>query len=80
MAEQAAQPVTGVRAERSREELPDSLPVLLRSAVHVVVAKGRFRPPWQKRIVLIKWVISGEAAIRVAGRRISFGPGDAFLL
>ena len=76
MAEQAAQPVTGVRAERSREELPDSLPVLLRSAVHVVVAKGRFRPPWQKRIVLIKWVISGEAAIRVAGRRISFGPGD----
>jgi AraC-like DNA-binding protein len=56
--------------------VPDSLPVVLRSAVHVQVSRGRFRPPWSKRIVLIKWVISGEAAIRVAGRRLSFVPGD----
>lgn len=76
MSETIAQPVSGMRAERTRGDLPDSLPVVLRSAVHVEVSRGRFRPPWSKRIVLIKWIISGEAAIRVAGRRLSFGPGD----
>jgi AraC-like DNA-binding protein len=65
-----------VRAERARGELPDTLPVVLRSAVHAHVSKGRFRPPWSKRIVLVKWVISGQAAIRINGRRIPFGPGD----
>jgi AraC-like DNA-binding protein len=26
--------------------------------------------------VLVKWVIAGEAAMRLSGRRLSFGPGD----
>ncbi len=76
MSEVIAQPISGVRAERMRGEMPDSLPIVLRTAVHAHVSRGRFRPPWSKRIVLIKWVISGEAAIRVGGRRIPFGPGD----
>src|SRR3954451_17066220 len=76
MTEVIAQPVSGIGAERGRGGLADSLPVVLRTAVHVTVSPRRFRPPWSKRIVLIKWVLSGEAAMRVGGRRISFGPGD----
>jgi AraC-like DNA-binding protein len=76
MADFFAQAVGGRSAERRQGELPDSLPVVLRTASHQRVAKGRFHQPWSKRMVLIKWVISGEAAIRVGGRRISFGPGD----
>src|SRR5690349_8777053 len=70
-----SQALSGQRAERARGELPDTLPVVLRSAVHAQVSKGRFRPPWSKRIVLVKWVIAGQAAIRINGRRIPFGPG-----
>jgi AraC-like DNA-binding protein len=76
MAEQIAQPLRGTQAERLRGALPDSMPVVLRSAVHNHVCAGRFRQPWSKRLVLIKWVISGEAAFRVRGRRMSFGPGQ----
>jgi AraC-like DNA-binding protein len=76
MTEVIAQPISGEGAERGRGGLPDSLPVVLRTAVHVKVSQGRFRPPWSQRIVLVKWVISGEAAMRVNGRRIPFGPGD----
>ena len=76
MAEQFAQAIGGASAERRQGELPDSLPVVLRTASHQNIAKGRFHQPWSKRMVLVKWVISGEAAIRVGGRRISFGPGD----
>jgi len=70
-----AQLLSGVRAERPRAEVPDKLPLELRSAVRGCISRGRFRPPWAKRIVLIKWVIHGAAAIRVAGRRIAFRPG-----
>ncbi len=76
MAELIAQPVKGVQAERVRGAPEDSIPVVLRSAVHNHVCRGRFRQPWSKRLVLIKWVISGEAAFRVRGRRMPFGPGE----
>ena len=76
MSELIAQPVKGMQAERLRGALPDSIPVVLRSAVHNHVCKGRFRQPWSKRLVLIKWVISGEAAFRIRGRRYPFTPGE----
>jgi AraC-like DNA-binding protein len=76
MPEQFAQDVGGISNERRQGQLPDSLPVVLRTAAHRIVARGRFHQPWSKRMVLIKWVISGEAAIQVGGRRLSFGPGD----
>ncbi len=76
MSQVIAQPIRGLRAERLRAESLDSLPIVLRSAVHADISNGRFRQPWAKRIVLIKWVVSGEAAIRVSGRRLSFSPGD----
>ena len=77
MAEQIAQALKGVQAERERGALPDSMPMVLRSAVHItMLSKGRFRQPWSKRLVLIKWVVTGEAAFRIRGRRYAFGPGD----
>jgi AraC-like DNA-binding protein len=71
-----AQPHGGRSRMRDRDELPANLPVILRSACHHPISKGRFRQPWSKRLVLIKWVISGEAAIRVGGRQHSFKAGD----
>jgi len=68
--------ISGVGAERARGEWPDLLPLVLRSASHSIVSKGRFDQTWSKRLTMIKWVISGEAAMRVNGRRIPFGPGD----
>jgi AraC-like DNA-binding protein len=76
MSDPIAQPVSGVKAERMRSEFLDALPLMLRSAVHANIAKGRFRQPWSKRMVLVKWVISGRAAMRIGGRRLAFGPGD----
>ncbi len=76
MAEQIAQPVKGRQAMRMRGAPPDALPVVLRSAVHNHISAGRFRQPWSKRLVLIKWVVSGEAAFRMRGRRYPFKPGD----
>ena len=73
MSELIAQPLHGKHAERSRGTPPDSLPVVLRTAEHNHVTRGRFRQPWSKRFVLVKWVISGEAAIRIRGRRTAIG-------
>jgi AraC-like DNA-binding protein len=76
MDELIAQPISKREAHRVRGALPDLLPVVLRSAVHNQISKGRFRQPWSRRLVLVKWVIAGEAAMRVGGRKYPFGPGD----
>jgi AraC-like DNA-binding protein len=76
MAVEWVQRIGGVRAQRSRHEWSDIFPVVLRSAIHARVTTGRFRQPWSERLVLIKWVIDGQAAIGVSGRRLTFGPGD----
>jgi len=55
---------------------PRYIPLALRSAVHQQVTRGRFPPVLGRQIVLVKWVIRGEAAIGVEGRRFRFGPGD----
>ena len=72
--EPIAQRTGGVAVERPRDETQHVVPVALRSAQHVFVSRGRFAPPWSKRVVLIKWVIEGECLIDIGGRRIPFGP------
>jgi AraC-like DNA-binding protein len=74
--ETAATFLTGARAERTPGPAPDNLPVVLRSASHGTIARGRFRPPWSQRLVMAKWVLDGQAAMRIAGRKIPVGPGQ----
>jgi AraC-like DNA-binding protein len=76
MAEQWVRRTGGARMERTKHEWSDLLPVVLRSAVHGPVTEGRFRQPWSRRLVLVKWVIKGRAEIGVGGRRWPFGPGQ----
>lgn len=76
MAEQWAQRLGGRRLERRHHEWSDVLPVVLRSAVNAPISTGRFRQPWSQRLVLVKWVLRGEAVIGVSGRRIPFGPDE----
>jgi AraC-like DNA-binding protein len=71
-----AQRLDGNAAERVRGEWPDQLPIYLRTAAQVRVSRGRFDQTWSKRLTLLKWVITGEAAIRINGRRFPFGPGE----
>jgi AraC-like DNA-binding protein len=71
-----ARMLSGRIVSRPRSEVPNAVPVALRSVQHVVVGRGRFEPTWSKRFVMIKWVISGKAVIGVGGNRLGFGPGE----
>src|ERR1700683_4014267 len=77
MSEKVAQRISGLAVERPRDEVPHGIPVALRTAQHSVISAGRFAQSWSKRMVLVKWVISGQAIMGVEGKRISFGPGEA---
>lgn len=74
--EQPARRLEGRKAERPRHEPPIALPLSLRSAQHAWIAPGRFGQPWSRRIIMAKWVVTGEAAMEVRGKRFHFGPGD----
>jgi AraC-like DNA-binding protein len=76
MQEILARGVDGVGLGRSNQPAPMNIPLALRTAVHKRVSHGRFPPVQQRRILLAKWVIDGQAAIGVEGRRLKFGPGD----
>ncbi|HSV13315.1 MAG TPA: AraC family transcriptional regulator [Tepidisphaeraceae bacterium] len=75
-AEYAARRLSGVIAERPRHEPPLALPVSLRSVQRSNISPGKFDPPLANRILLVKWVIAGEAAMELHGQRFHFGPGD----
>jgi AraC-like DNA-binding protein len=75
--EKVARRISGVAIERPRDEVPYGIPVALRSAQHSVISAGRFAQAWSKRMVLVKWVISGQAIMGVHGQRVTFGPGEA---
>jgi AraC-like DNA-binding protein len=60
---------------RTRAPAPPGVPVALRSATRQRVTHGRFAPA-NRPITMVKWVLTGEAAIGVEGRRLKFGPGD----
>lgn len=66
----------GIRSQRPPGAIPDNLPIVLRSATYGQVSRGRFKPSWSQRIVMVKWVSRGQAAMRMAGRRLVFGPGE----
>jgi AraC-like DNA-binding protein len=70
-----ARRVGGEAMERAGEDAPPGVPVALRTAQHVRVTQGRFAQTWSKRIVMAKWVISGESAMGIGSERITFGPG-----
>jgi AraC-like DNA-binding protein len=74
--EQQVQPLDGFTVGRTRAPAPHGVPVALRSATRQRVSRGRFAPVTGRPITLVKWIIDGEAAIGVEGRRIKFGPGD----
>src|SRR5215831_8139704 len=76
MEERQVQPLDGFTVGRTRAPAPHGVPVALRSATRQRVSRGRFAPVVGRPITLVKWVIDGEAAIGVEGRRIKFGPGD----
>jgi AraC-like DNA-binding protein len=69
-----ARRVGGVAVERPRDQLPQGVPVAVRTAQHMFVARGRFEQFTSRRVVLVQWVISGEAAMRVGGRVQRYGP------
>ena len=71
-----ARRVSGLVAERQRDQYPGGLLVALRSVQRSTITAGRFGPSWSQRLVLAKWVTSGAAAIEVDGKRIRFGPGQ----
>ncbi len=76
MAEAWVQRMGGERAQRARDEWSDRLPIMLRSVVSGPMSVGRFRQPFARRLVLIKWVLAGRASMGVRGRQVPFGPGD----
>jgi hypothetical protein len=75
--EPIAQRIGGTAIERPRDETLHAVPLALRSAQHVFVSRGRFEPPWSKRLILIKWVIKGQCEMAVDGKRLTFGPRQA---
>lgn len=76
MSELQVQPINGVTVGRTRAPAPPGLPIALRSATRQRVTAGRFAPVIGRPITMVKWVVEGEAAIGVEGRRLKFGPGD----
>ena len=71
-----AKRLTGMWAERRRDQPPVGVLVALRTVHQATIARGRFGPSWSQRLVMAKWVLSGSAVMEVAGRRLSFGPGQ----
>src|SRR4051812_39751509 len=71
-----ARQLSGRHAERPRHEPPAALPLALRTVERSNISAGRFDQPSSKRILLIKWVIGGEAVMEMHGQRFHFGPGD----
>jgi AraC-like DNA-binding protein len=71
-----ARRISGLVAERLRDQYPGGLLVALRSVQRSVITVGRFGPSWSQRLVLAKWVTSGSAVIEVDGKRLRFGPGQ----
>jgi AraC-like DNA-binding protein len=71
-----ARRISGLVAERQRDQYPGGLLVALRSVQRSIITAGRFGPSWSQRLVLAKWVTSGSAAIEVDGKRLRFGPGQ----
>src|SRR3954451_17431840 len=76
MPEPQVQPISGVTVGRTRAPAPPGLPIALRSATRQRVTAGRFAPVIGRAITMVKWVVEGEAAIGVEGRRLKFGVGD----
>lgn len=62
--------------ERPPDEVPQGVPIALRSVQHIKISPGRFEPSWSKRFVQVAWVIQGRAAIGVGSRRVPFAPGE----
>jgi len=71
-----ARRISGEVVERPREEVPHGVPISLRTVQRSFVSRGRFEPSWSKRLVMAKWVLSGQAAMGIKGDRVSFGPGE----
>ena len=71
-----ARRLAGTAVNRPRSAPPPGVPVALRSVQHVHVSPGRFEPPTDPRIVLIKWTLTGQSALGIADRRIPFAPGQ----
>ena len=74
--EPVARRLRGLAVARPHEQPPRGVPVALRTAQHVHVARGRFEQLATKRVFLAEWVISGQAAMEVRGERLTFGPGE----
>lgn len=74
--EQFAKRLDGRAVTRPQDDPPHGIPIALRSAQHSQISRGRFEPPWSKRIVLANWLIKGEALMGVGGRRVPIRPGD----
>ena len=71
-----ARRISGEVVERPREEVPHGVPISLRTVQRSFVSRGRFEPSWSKRLVMAKWVLSGQAVMGIKGDRVSFGPGE----
>lgn len=71
-----ARRISGLVAERQRDQYPGGLLVALRSVQRSTITAGRFGPSWSQRLVLAKWVTAGAAAMEIDGKRVRFGPGQ----
>lgn len=71
-----AKALSGMKAERRRDQSPSGVPVALRTVQHIMVSRGRFAASWSQRLMMAKWVISGAATMEVDGKRLPFGPGQ----
>jgi AraC-like DNA-binding protein len=70
-----ARRIGGIAIERPRSDAPSGVPLSLRTVQHVQVSRGRFGQPWSKRIVLVKWVLSGLGCMKIGTQPLNFGPG-----
>ena len=68
--------LSGLQAERRRDQPPAGVMVALRSVQHLHVTRGRFGPSWSPRLIMAKWCIGGAAAMELDGQRLAFGPGQ----
>src|ERR1700733_10361966 len=77
--EPSARALAGMQSERPRHEPPTALPLSLRTVQRSSISAGRIGQPASSRIFLAKWVIAGEAAMELHGKRFNFGAGDIAL-
>ena len=71
-----ARRLSGLVAQRRRDQHPYGVPVVLRTVFRAVISPGRFGPSWSQRLVMAKWVVAGGGAMELDGRRLPFGPGQ----